>query len=95
MSFSPVKAATRSPLKETDSNLRAGSFNEPVKETQLLQTQELDNNNTNINNNINIITTSNNKKRSLERLELQQKKKPKAERADLLKVLYWFLNLLF
>lgn len=81
MSFSPVKAATRSPLKETDSNLRAGSFNEPVKETQLLQTQELDNNNTNINNNINIITTSNNKKRSLERLELQQKKKPKAERA--------------
>lgn len=80
MALSPVKATTRSPLKETDSNLRAGSFNEPVKEIQLSQTQELDNNNTNINNNINI-TALNNKKRSLERLEQQQKKKPKVERA--------------
>ncbi|CAL9730312.1 DDK kinase regulatory subunit Dbf4p [Monosporozyma unispora] len=75
MAFSPVKTTARSPLKETDSNLRAGSFHEPVKESQLVQSQELNNN---INNNN--ITASNTKKRSLERLEQQQKKKTKVER---------------
>ena len=90
MILSPIKTVNRSPLKETDANLRGTPLNENGKEVQFIQTQEKNDNNkyndTNDKNSCNAsnITNNNNtlltKKRSIERSEQPQKKKQKVER---------------
>ena len=92
----PIKAVNRSPLKETDANLRGTPLNENGKESQLLPSQEKNDNNKYTHNDnddgthnksYNTPNTQNNnnalfvKKRLIERSEQQQKKKPRVERA--------------
>lgn len=97
MVLSPIKAINRSPLKETDANLRGVPLNENGKEIQLVPSQEKNDsikyshnyNNKNDVDHSKSYSGSNDqnnntllvRKRIIERSEPQQKKKPRVERA--------------